>query len=303
MPSIGGIINGANAMRDISFADLSLADVERVFGPKVEGSRILDEIYQNDDNLDFFILMGSIAGPLGNFHQTAYSAATEYMAGLIHQRRSLGQVGSIIHPTQIRGVGYLATVDTKLQDVVADAFGPLILSERDLLELFAEAIMAGRPDSDHTPGIIAGWHLTDPVEYPNVNWYNNPKAWSFIKNFRQSEAAQDVVEEVPINEQLSSAESLAAATQVVADAFRAKLRRKLHLPGDSALPGTTLLTEVGVDSLIAVDLRLWFVKELGIDVPVLQLLGGSSIDMLASGSVDKLDPMLVPLAKSACLPN
>ncbi|KAJ5646400.1 ketoacyl-synt-domain-containing protein [Penicillium lividum] len=151
LPSIGGAINGANVMRDMSFADL---DMER-----------------NMDNLDFFILMGSFAGP----------------SGISTRRR---QVGSIIHPAQIRGVGYLAAVDAKLQGVVADAIGPLVLSERDLLELFAEAMIAGRPDSGCNPEIIVGWHLTDPAEYPNVNWYTNPKAWSFIKYFRQSEALQ-----------------------------------------------------------------------------------------------------------------
>ncbi|PWY85947.1 hypothetical protein BO70DRAFT_395079 [Aspergillus heteromorphus CBS 117.55] len=87
--------------------------------------------------------------------------------------------------------------------------------------------------------------------------------------------------------------------EIIADGFRGKLRHKLHLPGDSALAGTTLLTEVGVDSLVAVDLRMWFVKELGVDVPVLQLLGGSSIDVLAGGAADRLDPGLVPLIQTA----
>jgi hypothetical protein len=32
-----------------------------------------------------------------------------------------------------------------------------------------------------------------------------------------------------------------------------------------------------VDSLIAVDLRTWFVKETGVDIPILKILGGFSI--------------------------
>ena len=39
------------------------------------------------------------------------------------------------------------------------------------------------------------------------------------------------------------------------------------------------LTEppVGIDSLIAVEVRSWFLKELTVDVPVLRIIGGASI--------------------------
>ncbi|PLB53988.1 ketoacyl-synt-domain-containing protein [Aspergillus steynii IBT 23096] len=297
LPPVGGVINGAVVMRDAAFTDLSHANVLRVFGPKVEGSRILDELYQDSD-LDFFILMGSFSGPNGNFHQTAYAAANEFMAALINQRRRRGQVGSIIHPAQIQGLGLILAMDAHMKNVLAQQLGPMALSERDILEHFAEAILAGRPDSGRVPEIGGGYRMTDPVEFPDVVWYRNPKLWSFIRHFRESGAAETSREDVPIKQQLLAADSISAAADIIADGFRATLRRKLHLPGDSALPGITLLTELGVDSLVAVDLRIWFVKELGVDVPVLQLLGGSSIDALTESAAGKLDNDLVPLIKT-----
>ncbi|RAL07361.1 ketoacyl-synt-domain-containing protein [Aspergillus homomorphus CBS 101889] len=304
LPAVGGVVNGAMVLRDAPFQDLSLADVLRVFAPKIEGSRNLESMY-DDNNLDFFILMGSVAGVGGNYNQAAYAAATEFMAGLIHQRRRRGAVGSIIHPGQVRGVGYIAGLDAGMQSVLADTIGPLELSEGDLLELFAEAILAGRPDSGRDPEIMAGYRLADPAEHPNVLWYRNPKYWPFIHHFRQSAVTEQGSreEEVPIKTQLLTVDNSTSAAEVVANGFRTKLRRKLHLPGDSGLPGSMMLTEVGVDSLTAVDLRTWFVKELGVDVPVLQLLGGSSIDALASEAAGKLDPMLVPQLKPMEVPN
>ncbi|KAI9035960.1 non-reducing polyketide synthase pyr2 [Aspergillus affinis] len=302
LPPVGGVINGAVVMRDAAFTDLSYTDVLRVFGPKVEGSRILDELYQDSD-LDFFILMGSFSGPNGNFHQTAYAAANEFMAALINQRRRRGQVGSIIHPAQIQGLGLILAMNAHMKNVLAQQLGPMALSERDILEHFAEAILAGRPDSGRVPEIGGGYRMTDPVEFPDVVWYRNPKLWSFIRHFRESGAVDTNREDVPIKQQLLTADGLPAAADIIADGFRGTLRRKLHLPSDSALPGITLLTELGVDSLVAVDLRIWFVKELGVDVPVLQLLGGSSIDALAESAAGKLDKELVPLIKTEEVSN
>ena len=52
--------------------------------------------------------------------------------------------------------------------------------------------------------------------------------------------------------------------------------------------------ELGVDSLVAVEIRSWFLKELEIDMPVLKILGGSTLAELLNFSIDKLSPQLIP---------
>jgi hypothetical protein len=289
-------------MHDAPFTAYSLADVQRILSAKVDGSRLLDELYQ-DPTLDFFMLLGSFSGTAGNFHQSIYAAAAEFVAGLIHQRRLRGLVGSVIHPAQIHGVGLITRLDASVKEVLAKQLGPLILSERDMLEFVAEGILAGRPESGRQPELMGGYHVADPTQYPDLVWYLNPKLWWFIGNFSQSDSdgAAGLREEVQIKKQLLSANSPGKAAEIIADGFRAKMRSKLHLPDDFALPGSTLLTEVGVDSLVAVDLRIWFVKELAVDIPVMQLLGGSSIDTLAREATEKLEQKLVPLIER--LPN
>lgn len=46
--------------------------------------------------------------------------------------------------------------------------------------------------------------------------------------------------------------------------------------------------DLGIDSLIAVDLRTWFLKELDVDMPVLKILGGMSVRELLAFTVEKL---------------
>ncbi|GKZ26769.1 type I Iterative Polyketide synthase (PKS) [Aspergillus brasiliensis] len=293
LPPVGGVVNGAMVLRDVAFAEASLEDVTTVLGPKVKGSQILNELYQDED-LDFFILMGSYAGVGGNFHQSIYAATSVFMEDLVLQRRLRGQVGSIVCPAEVRGIGYVARMGSQTIDHLAKTTGKLILSERDLLEQFAEAILAGRPDSGRDPSIICGLALTDPAEYPDVIWYKNPSLWSYVQYSRQSEVREGKQEQIPIKTQLQSASSLTEAAEIIALGFSKKLERKLQLPPDSDLPGTTLLSDFGIDSLIAVDLRVWFVKEIGVDMPVLKLLGGLSIDALARDAAGQLDPVLLP---------
>ncbi|KAL5337966.1 KR domain-containing protein [Aspergillus crustosus] len=175
LPSLGGLVNGAMIMKDEVFSNLSWAGMQRVFAPKVTGSVLLDEIY-HDTPLDFFILFGSLAAPLGNPGQSAYWAGNSFMSAIIARRRARGQVGSIICPGEIQGVGYVARASVTVMQALRRSAGSLSLSEDDVHELFAEAILAGYPgtDSNRPAEIIAGLPHVSPTEYPDIMWLNNP---------------------------------------------------------------------------------------------------------------------------------
>lgn len=50
---------------------------------------------------------------------------------------------------------------------------------------------------------------------------------------------------------------------------------------------------MGVDSLVAVEVRSWFLKELAVDVPVMKILGGASITDLVEVVAQKLPQELL----------
>jgi hypothetical protein len=50
----------------------------------------------------------------------------------------------------------------------------------------------------------------------------------------------------------------------------------------------TNLVNLGIDSLIAVEVRSWFLKELNVDVPVLKVIGGASIRDICRDVLGKL---------------
>lgn len=53
------------------------------------------------------------------------------------------------------------------------------------------------------------------------------------------------------------------------------------------------LVELGIDSLVAVEVRSWFLKELKIDVSVLKVIGGDSLSELCDSALEKLPKELL----------
>jgi acyl carrier protein len=260
--------------------------MESTFKPKVQGSLFLDELYRDPKELDFFILVGSLTGPIGNPGQTAYGAAATFMASLVRQRREQFNLpGSVIHPGAIIGLGYLENVNRGFVKSLTDRMGPTHLSERDFHELFAEGILAGRPGSGRDPEVIAGFRQINPKDYPDALCYSVPKLWSFINHSAQSSATEDGLvasNTSSIKIQLEQATSNEQIFEIVSTGLMAKLRIKLGLsPDQGYLSQKTQLAELGVDSLIALDLRSWFSKEVGVDVSILEILSGVSIGDLA----------------------
>ena len=54
------------------------------------------------------------------------------------------------------------------------------------------------------------------------------------------------------------------------------------------------LIEMGVDSLVAVEIRSWFLKEVNVDMAVLQVLGGASTAGLCQFAVEQMSRELLP---------
>lgn len=79
-----------------------------------------------------------------------------------------------------------------------------------------------------------------------------------------------------IKQQLKNATSPVVAAGVLVKSFTAHLAVMLGLSPDSFRDNMDLVT-LGIDSLMASDVRTWFLKTLDADVPVLQILGGSTI--------------------------
>ncbi|KNG88685.1 hypothetical protein ANOM_003106 [Aspergillus nomiae NRRL 13137] len=288
-PPLGGVVNGAMVIKDQVFATMSWDILQQTLMPKVQGSLLLDEVFGNAP-LDFFIMFGSFSAHLGNIGQSAYAAANGFMASLVERRRARGQVGSMISPGSIQGVGYLSRAQSWVMQSLRDTMSDITLSAGDIHELLAEAIVAGRPDACRPADILAGLSHVSPPKQPDIIWYNNPKTWHHVNHFNQGSAGdvRTTAHSIDIKTQLETVTSKEDMIRLLEPAFISKVRRKLQLPDEEVISRDAMLVELGVDSLVAVELRTWFVKDLGIDLAVLQLLSGASIGQLVEEASGRL---------------
>ena len=294
MPPIAGVANGAMVLRDRPFGRMTAEEFEAAMRPKALGTQNLDKLF-HADRLDFFVLFASGTAVVGNAGQANYSAANMFMASLAEGRRRRGVAASVIYLGTLLGVGHVAralragtsatgnnTVESQLQ-----RFSSLPLSEADLHTAFAEAVASGRPDSGMDPGLIVG--LGDGRDAP---WRSVPRFSSWLSHLSRRQATtggpgdengpgrsraqncgqQSLHDELAVTLDKSHAEGCRS----LEDAFVAKLSVILQTPAAKIEKGMPLVG-LGIDSLVAVEVRSWFLKELAVDVPILQLLGGRSL--------------------------
>ena len=81
----------------------------------------------------------------------------------------------------------------------------------------------------------------------------------------------------------------------LSDALISKLKLSIQLPDEEENGETMPLIDLGMDSLVAVEIRAWFLQELAVDLPVLKILGGVSVTDLVDYAMQKLHDVL-PIA-------
>ncbi len=91
-PPLRGVIHSAGVVADAAFLSQDAASVGAVFAPKVVGASLLDRLTRADA-LDFFVLFSSVAGMLGSAGQANHAGANAFLDLLAARRRSEGLPG------------------------------------------------------------------------------------------------------------------------------------------------------------------------------------------------------------------
>lgn len=176
LPPVAGVCNGALVLHDELMAKQSHADFHSTLAPKVDGTRYLNALFQQPDELDFFIVFSSLAYSTGNIGQASYAAANGFMVSLVEGRRKRGLAGSVIHMAGIYGIGYITRKEAGIMDRL-ETMGYSNISEWDYLQFFAEAVLAGRPDSPYKT-----WEISSSVRPGNPD-VENPPPWLDVPRF------------------------------------------------------------------------------------------------------------------------
>ncbi|ORY11561.1 hypothetical protein BCR34DRAFT_614592 [Clohesyomyces aquaticus] len=293
LPPIAGVAQGAMVLKDANMRDMDYDSFSQVTLPKVQGSIHLDRLFQ-DYSLDFFVFFSSISSIIGIPGQSAYAAANMFMTALAERRRQQGLAASVINLGAVLGAGYISemSLDTS---ITKKAMGFINLSVSDFHQLFAEAVVAdGQGKSIE---ITAGIEPFTQHDSQQPKWASNLMMTHLMVNTaNNTERSRGVTLEASLRSQLLEAESIRKVHMLVQNALCKALGNLLQLNPEmmkSLSPGTRL-DELGIDSILALEIRAWLMENLHFNYPVLKLLSGITIEELVSASVDGIDAGLVP---------
>ncbi|KAI1102905.1 putative polyketide synthase [Jackrogersella minutella] len=299
LPPIVGVCNGAMVLNDQLLASQPYEDFNATIRPKVEGTRLLDALFQQP-TLDFFIVFSSLAWLTGNIGQSSYASANGYMAGTMEARRRRGLAGSVMNLAGIYGIGYITRREATLMDRL-EKMGYSNISEWDYLQFFAEAVLAGNADA---PADTC-WDISSAVK-PGDPDAENPPPWlevprfSYFRKVKARTAGGEDGGAVSVRSQLKDQTTMEGVKTVLLAGLIATLYKLLGMrPEDNSISPSMSLIELGIDSLMAVDMRLWFTRELDLDLPVLKLLGGASVEDMIEDTAARISPELIPNVQDA----
>ncbi|MEU2052538.1 type I polyketide synthase [Streptomyces bungoensis] len=262
--TLRGVAHCAGVLHDRVITDLEPADIDTVLRPKAVGARNLEAALADHD-LDWWVIYSSAAALLGSPGQSAYAAANAWLDAVAHRRRASGLPATSIAWGPWENVGMTAAGKPAL------ALEPIQVSEgMDVLQALVTLNCA------HV-GVV---HLdTERVleAFPGLS------AIPFFSDVLGdgSPGADDWV----------GPHGIAALGGSAADTVYARLvRRTAAIMGFAAaeLGETVPLTELGLDSLVAVRMQNTIRQDFGIDVPAPRLLRGATLREIGRTVLEQL---------------
>ncbi|KAJ5740883.1 Acetyl-CoA synthetase-like protein [Penicillium malachiteum] len=298
LPPIAGVTQGAMVLEDTTTSEMSFEVFMKVVRPKVEGAINLQAVLSNV-NLDFFVFFSSTTGVIGNFGQSNYTAANEFLASLAAQRQAAGLAASVINIGPVLGVGYVAREASQAVQDDLRRSGFMFVSERDFHQQFAEGVLSGRAGSGQCIEVTTGLRPVNAEATHKPTWFENPKFGHLVIRESSSTLATDGAKsELSVKGRLAKASGTEEARSIILESLVQKLETLLQLEvtesGGVQAVASLRTNEIGVDSLVAVEIRSWLLKNFQVNVPVLQILSGIAIGDIVNHTLQELPVELIP---------
>ncbi|KAK7976515.1 glycoside hydrolase [Apiospora arundinis] len=287
LPPIRGIVHAAMVLRDVMFEHMTFEDYNTVVRSKVAGAWNLHQAL-GEQQLDFFILLSSVAGIIGNRGQAAYAGANTFLDALARHRRRNGLAATSLALAAVADVGYLAAGSDGAERTaeVLKSLGGACMTGAEVLALF-EAAVAGQVDPlCEYEQCVTGVGFSDSGA--NLPYYASDGKFANLRRAALAKCAGDasssVVSKRSLAQELARATTMNEAIEVVAGGLREKLGGILMLDPSvlAAQQATTSVATFGLDSLNAIELRNWIAKELQTHLQVLELLTAGTLNNLAA---------------------
>jgi len=263
-----GVFHLAMVIDDAPLAALTRDRMRSVLAPKARGAWLLHQATQ-DLKLDCFVMFSSVSSVFGNPAQGNYAAANAFLDSLAHHRRALGLPALTMNWGALGGEGYVARNERVAEFLAKQGTGAL--SPREVIELMESSLAA---NSDQVIAFRVDWSKWRqafrimqgrPLLERIFAGIEGQETTGAVSDYRQriESAAPDEIEGI--------------VGQAVRDAVASVLRVK-----PESLRDDQPLTDLGLDSLMGVEIENTLDASLGVALPPASLTRARTIGQIVA---------------------
>lgn len=277
LPPIKGCIQAAMILEDNMLSNMTIEQFNRALKPKYQGSWNLHQLLPKD--MDFMVFLSSMSGIIGNPAQANYAAGNTFEDSLARHRAANGLKGVSFDLGLVLEAGWASDNFEDVTKSLRAGLGGLTQAQ---LMAILDVLCDPTYDCASDPGAAQVVNIHDrPSKLYGMfqdgvlHWVGKPLFRNLLR-LGQVEAvngggAQGETTAVDYLALIAAASDAEEAGHVVTQALLGKLSKSLSVPAESLDVGKPAYV-LGVDSLIAVELRYWFLKQFGVEVPVFIIL-------------------------------
>ncbi len=263
-----GVFHLAMVIDDAPFTALTPERMRAVITPKAQGAWLLHEATRKM-NLDCFVMFSSVSSIFGNPAQGNYSAANAFIDALAHHRQALGLPALTVNWGVLGGEGYVAR-NERVADFLARQ-GTMAISPGEAMTLLDSFLNAG---SAQTIAIRVDWAKWRQFFRAAQDKPFFERIFKSIENQESDGGTSDWRNRI---EAAGPGEKLAVISQAVRESVGSVLRVK-----PDSLRDDQPLTDLGLDSLMGVEIETSLEAAVGIALPPTSLMRARTIGEIAS---------------------
>ncbi|KAL3607011.1 polyketide synthase pks11 [Fusarium poae] len=287
-----GVLQMSMVLADQSFPKMTIDEWNTAVNPKIKGTWNLHNATMSANaNLDFFILFSSLSGVIGQPGQVNYAGANTFLDAFSNYRKSLGLPACSIDIGAVEEVGYLAENQSIMQKLKVTGFNGTV-SEHEFLDALGAAM--ARTANNFCLGFRPDVSLSDPSN--RSIWKKDIRMAVFHNNGGALQASTGAT-----NDELKSFISRAKhdpsilkqeeSSRFLAREIGKKVYGLLLKPVED-LQTASSLSDLGMDSLVAIEVRQWWKTVFQFDISVLEMMAMGSLDMLGAHAARGLQYVL-----------
>ncbi len=257
MPPLKGIVHSATVIEDGLIINTDAAQIKRVLAPKVLGAYHLHDL-TIDIPLDFFILFSSATTFFGNPGQANYVAANTCLENLAEQRRANGLPATCVAWGAIDDVGFLAR-NKNIKTALLNRMGGSALNSAIALNILEQLLIKHQSNKG-----VMEFNWTALTRF--LPTANSPKFQELTKNSVKDDDKNNSNDIEQLLLTLSDEELLTTFIEMLKIETGEILRMSPH-----KIDAHKSIYDMGLDSLMGVELMVALEARFGIRLPVMTL--------------------------------